>query len=118
MFAGGVSLPWNLALAAAVGLGLMFTRPLFGADGGLAHMHHVVGALTMTVVSIACAEVARAARFLIAPLGITVAAPPFVFPSTAEGAFVSVAAGFVLIGLCVRRGAVRERYADFDRFIF
>lgn len=47
MFAGGVNLPWNLALAATLGLGLMFSRLLFGVDGGLAHMHHVVGALTM-----------------------------------------------------------------------
>ena len=96
----------------------MFSRLLFGVDGGLAHMHHVVGALTMTVVSIACAEVARAARLLIVPLGVTLAPSPFVFPSTTEGVVVSLLAGLALAALCLRRGQVRERYADYGRFIF
>jgi hypothetical protein len=118
MFTGGVTLPWNLALAAAVGLGLMFTRPLFAVDGGLAHMHHVVGALTMTVVSISCAEVARTARLLIVPLGVTVAASPFVFPSSLAGTAVSLLAGLALMVLSIRRGPVLQRYAGFDRYIF
>jgi hypothetical protein len=109
MFTGGLTLPWDLALAAAVGLGRMFTRPLFGVDGALAHMHHVVGALTMTVVWISCAEVARTARLLIVPLGITVAASPFVFPSSLAGTAVSLLAGLALMVFSIRRGAATLR---------
>src|SRR5690606_31278759 len=59
MWTGGVSLPWNLAAAAAIGLWLMFTRLTLGAEGRMADADHLIGALALTVVSLAAAEVAR-----------------------------------------------------------
>lgn len=59
---GGVNLPWNLALCAAIGLALMLPHVTLGVDGNMAHVHHVVGALAMTVVSLAAADVAKAVR--------------------------------------------------------
>jgi hypothetical protein len=44
---GGVSLPWNLALAPLIGLSLLFTRITLDAHGSLANSHHVVGSLDM-----------------------------------------------------------------------
>ena len=57
---GGVNLPWNLALCAAIGLALILPHVTLGVDGNMAHVHHVVGALAMTVVSLAAADVAKA----------------------------------------------------------
>ena len=59
---GGVNLPWNLALCAAIGLALMLPHVTLGVDGNMAHVHHVLGALAMTVVSLAAADVAKAVR--------------------------------------------------------
>ena len=79
MIGGGVSLPWNLALAALIGLFLLFTRVTLGVDGSLANAHHLIGSLVLTVVSIAAAEVARPARYLNMPLGAALIATPFMF---------------------------------------
>jgi nucleoside-diphosphate-sugar epimerase len=59
MWSGGVNLPWNLAAAAVIGLWLMFTRPILGAEGSMANADHLIGALALTVVSLAAAESAR-----------------------------------------------------------
>jgi hypothetical protein len=45
MVGGDVSLPWNLALAALIGLSLLFTRITLGADGSPANSHQVIGSL-------------------------------------------------------------------------
>jgi hypothetical protein len=44
----------------------------------VAHTHHVIGSLVLTVVSIAAAEVARPVRFLNMLLGVALAASPLV----------------------------------------
>ena len=45
---GGVNLPWNLVLAAAVAASLLFTRLTFEAEGPMADADHLVGALALT----------------------------------------------------------------------
>ena len=50
MLTGGVWLPWNLALCAVIGLWLMLTRLTIGADGGMAHADHLVGALILLAI--------------------------------------------------------------------
>ena len=114
---GGVSLPWNLALAALVGLSLLFTRITLGADGNMAHAHHVIGSLVLTVVSIAAAEVARPVRYLNILLGAALMATPFLFTAGIAATIVSVVLGAGLIALSVRRGPIRERYGNWDRVI-
>jgi hypothetical protein len=114
---GGVSLPWNLGLAALLGLLLLFTRPLLGADGTLANTHHVIGSLVLTVVSIAAAEVARPLRLLNMPLGIALAASAFVLQADTPSTLFSVLLGAALIGLSIRRGPVIERYGNWTRFV-
>ncbi|VTU16232.1 hypothetical protein [Variovorax sp. RA8] len=39
MLAGGVNLPWTLALGAGIGLSLLFSRVTLGAEGSLANVH-------------------------------------------------------------------------------
>jgi hypothetical protein len=117
MVIGGVSLPWNLALAAAIGLWLLFTRLTLGVDGNLAHAHHVIGSLVLTVVSVAAAEVARPVRFVNIPLGIALMAAPFVFGADTLSTIVTVAMGVALVLLALRRGPIRERYGRWSRVI-
>ncbi len=117
MMAGGVNLPWNRGLAALIGLALLFTRLWPSVEGNLAHAHHVIGSLVLTVVSIAAAEVARPARWLNLPLGAGLMASPFVFAGEAAALLVSVVAGATLMALSIRRGPIHERYGAWDRVI-
>src|SRR3546814_9502028 len=84
MWTGGVNLPWNLAAAAALGLWLMFTRLTLGAEGDMADADHLIGALALTVISLAAAEVARALRFLLIPLGAALFVTPFVYDADGD----------------------------------
>jgi hypothetical protein len=117
MFAGGVNLPWNLALAALVALSLLFSRLTIGADDDLANAHHLIGAVALTVVSISAAEVARAMRFLLMPLGAALALVPFLYGGNALQIAVTVASGAAMIALSWRRGAIHARYGTWDRRI-
>lgn len=114
---GGVGLPWNLGLAALIGLFLLFTRPALGVEGSLANTHHVIGSLVLTVISVAAAEVARAVRFLLVPLGAALAATPFFLPGGTVTLVVSVGLGIALIALSLRQGRIRERYGSWQKLI-
>jgi nucleoside-diphosphate-sugar epimerase len=115
MLGGGVKLTWNLALAGAVALSLLFSRLTAGADGYLADAHHVVGSLALTVVAIAAAEVARPARFVNVLLGGALIASAIVFGGSPLALAYTVAAGLALAVLSVRRGAIAETYGGWSR---
>src|SRR5690606_2080659 len=117
MFTGGVSLPWNLAVAAAIGIWLMCTRLTLGTDGGMADADHVLGALVLTVVSLAAAEVARALRLLLLPLALTLAAMPFIHDAPAASIINSLACAVALALSCLRRGPIAGRYAAWQRCV-
>ncbi|MGQ0589540.1 MAG: vitamin K epoxide reductase family protein [Sphingosinicella sp.] len=117
MVAGGVNLPWNLAICAAIGLWLLFTRVSLGAEGTMADADHLIGSLALTVVSVAAAEVARTVRYLLIPLGAALMAMPFVAGAGALQTVVGVGLGLALIILSLRRGSIRARYGSWDRLI-
>ena len=117
MWTGGVNLPWNLAVAAVIGVWLMFTRLTLGADGSMANADHLIGALTLTVISLAAAEVARALRFLLIPLGAALLFVPFLYQAGTNQAIAGMLCGLALIGLSLRRGTIRERYAGWQKLI-
>jgi len=117
MWTGGVSLPRNLAVAAVVGLWLMFTRLTLGADGGMANADHLIGALALTVISLAAAEVARALRFLLIPLGAALLVTPFIYGASLGQTIAGIICGMFLIMLSLRRGTIRACYAGWQKFI-
>jgi nucleoside-diphosphate-sugar epimerase len=117
MVAGGVSLPWNLCAAALIGIALLFTRVTLGAEGSIANVHHVIGSLVLTVVSLAAAEVARPLRYLVIPLGAVLAAAPVLVDADLPNLVASGLAGLALIALGFRRGPIRERYGGWNRWI-
>jgi nucleoside-diphosphate-sugar epimerase len=118
MVSGGVSLPWNLALSTLIGLSLLFTRLTLGAEGGLADADHLIGALILTVVSVAAAEVARPMRYLLVPLGAALFITPFAYDADIAATVVRAASGAALIALSFRRGPIRERYGSWSRLMF
>jgi nucleoside-diphosphate-sugar epimerase len=117
MVSGGVSLPWNYAAAALIGLMLLFTRPLVGAAGALANADHVIGALVLTTISIAAAEVARPARFFNMLLGAALIAAPFVADAGAAAIGVRFVLGAALIALSIRCGPLRTAYGAWSKYI-
>jgi nucleoside-diphosphate-sugar epimerase len=117
MWTGGVSLPWNLAAAAAIGVWLMFTRATLASEGGMADADHLTGALVLTVVSLAAAEVARPLRFLIVPLGAALLVTPLVFAASGIATAASLACGVGLILLSLRRGPITQRYGNWQTMI-
>ncbi len=117
MASGGVNLPWSLALAGFLGLTLLFTRLTLDTSGAMANADHVVGFLILTVVSLAAAEVARALRFLLVPLGAALFVTPFLFDATALQTAASFAVGAATIALCFPRGRVHNRYGNWDPLV-
>jgi nucleoside-diphosphate-sugar epimerase len=117
MLGGGVSLPWNLALAGLIGLSLLFTRVTLGAEGGMAHAHHIIGCLILTVCAVAAADVTRPARAFNALLGVGLMSTPLLFDGDSVTAAASVGLGFALVLLSIRRGPIKERYGNWNRWL-
>jgi nucleoside-diphosphate-sugar epimerase/uncharacterized membrane protein len=115
---GGVGLPWTLAASAAIGVWLMCTRLVFDTTGAQADSDHLLGSLVVTVSIAALAEVARPLRFLNVILGIALIGAPWMFDGGSLLAdWCGVAAGVALFALSIPRGAVRNQYGRFSRYI-
>jgi hypothetical protein len=114
----GVTMPWNLLASAVLGVWLMFAPSVFGTRGAAADSDHLIGALAVTIAVIAMAEVVRAGRFLNVLLGLWIIASPWLLAGTTSSAkWNDVIAGAVLVVLSLPRGAVRERYGNWNRCI-
>ena len=114
----GVALPWNLLLAAGLGIWLMFSPSIFGTAGQAAHSDHLIGALIVTVAVIALADVSRATRFVNILFGAAVIAAPWVLDgATTASKWSDLAAGVLVVLLSLRRGPVGERYGTWQRYI-
>jgi hypothetical protein len=114
---GGVSLPWNLLLAAVIAVSLLFTRVFFGVEGSLANAHHLLGSLVLTVISIAAAEVARPVRYLNVLLGAALLAVPFVYGAGGGATAFTLLAGAAIAALSLRRGPIRGSYGPWSRLL-
>lgn len=116
--AWGVTLPWTLLLQAALGLWLMGAPYVLGDPGSAAANNSVLaGALVTTVAAVALAEVTRAARFLIVPLALWIAIAPWLLGGPLPAAINAVAIAVVLVATSLPRGAIRERYGTWQRFV-
>ncbi|WP_020209927.1 vitamin K epoxide reductase family protein [Gilvimarinus chinensis] len=117
MFAGGVTLPWSMLVAIAVGTWLMLTRLTLGAEGAVANWDHIVGSLVITVAVCAFAEVARPVRWLLALLGVLLPAA-IVFSGAPLVSMVNaVICGLLLIGLSFVRLSVKGEYGGWNKFL-
>ena len=114
----GVTLPMSLLLSIALGLWLMFAPAVLGVQGPAADSDQLVGALIVTVAAVSTAEVVRAFRFLNILFALWLVVAPWVLTGASmAGRWNDVAAGVAVFALTLPRGAVRERYAAWDRFV-
>jgi uncharacterized membrane protein len=114
----GTGLPWTLLASAVLGLWLMASPAVFGSEPPAANSNYLVGALVVTVALTALAEVGRPVRFVNALFGVWVVAAPWLLSgATPVAAWNDVLVGVALILLSLPRGAVRESYGAWDRYI-
>ncbi len=121
----GMTVPWNLLVSAALGVWMMFAPAVFGTAKSdtihrftLADSSHLFGALVVVVAVCAMAEVIRAGRYLNVLLGLWLIAAPFLVSGSKVGAMVNgVVAGLLVTALSLRRGPVRERYGNWNKYV-
>ena len=116
--AWGVTVPWTLLGSALLGVWLMAAPAVFGTRAAAANSDYIVGALITTTAVLAMAEVTRAARFMNVLFAVWVLVAPWLLTGAPPAAqWGAAAVGIALIGLSLRRGAVRERYAGWDAWV-
>ncbi len=115
----GVTYPWTLLLSIAIGVWLTFTRIAFDSSGAMANSDHLIGAVVVTFAVMAFSEVARAARFIIVPLGAWLIAAPWLLDGAASSlaTWNGVISGALLVLLALPRGRIKDSYARWDRYI-
>lgn len=115
----GVTVPWTLAASTLIGVGLMFSRLVFGTAPPMADSDHLVGALIVTVAVMATAEVARPLRFINVAFGLWLVAAPWLLAGAGRfAAWAGVLAGAAVILLSLPRGGrSEERYGGWDKYI-
>jgi uncharacterized membrane protein len=116
---GGVTCPWTLATACAIGAYLIAAPLIAGNTPPLSHSDHVAGCIAIAIAVTAMAEVARAARFALLPVGIWIAISPFVLSGAGTvGIIANLVAGVGLVLVCLPRGQLsQEHYGGWDRAI-
>ncbi|MFC6766424.1 vitamin K epoxide reductase family protein [Natrinema soli] len=113
----GVSIPWTLLGAMALGVWLMLSPTLFGTTGFMADSSHLVGSLVVSFTVIATAEPARAVRFLNIPLAVWIVVAPWLFTGVPTVAAINaVIAGALILILSVPRGPITDRYGGWERY--
>jgi hypothetical protein len=114
----GVTVPWNLVVSALIGLWIMLAPSLLGSENKAADSDHLAGALIVTVTVIVMAEVIRAGRFVNILLGVWLMISPWLLFGTTPGAkWNDAISGVAIILLSLPRGAIREHYAGWDRYV-
>lgn len=113
----GVTVPPALLAASAIGIWLLLSTIVLGVAGTPGHAANLLGALAATVAIIAMAEVARALRYLNLAVGAAIVAAGILLGGPPAHVVGMVLGGLGLVVLSVPRGAVRERYGSFDRWI-
>jgi len=114
---GGVSMPWHLAICAALGLWLMCTRLTLGTSGNMANADHLIGALVLTVTITACADVMRPLRLLNIFFGMALLITPFIFSSDIIATAASLMSGLLLIACSIPRGPIKNTYGQWSRYV-
>ncbi|SDD03570.1 vitamin K epoxide reductase family protein [Natrinema hispanicum] len=113
----GVSIPWTLLAAMALGAWLMLSPTVFGTTGFMADSSHLVGSLVVSFTVIATAEPARAIRFLNVPLAAWIAVAPWLATGVPTLAAINaVVAGALVVLLSVPRGSFEDRYGGWERY--
>ena len=115
----GATLPWNLVAVSVLGIWLLAAPAVFGVDirTGAADVAHIGGAFVVVIAVIAMGEVVRAARLLNIAAGIAIAGLVLLTGPGTGYVIAVLLTGLAIAVLSLPRGAIRETYGDWDRFI-
>lgn len=111
------NVPWTLVVCAALGVWLMATPAILGAQGAVAVSHYVVGPLVVTFSVIAISEIARPARLLnLLFAGWFLLSPWFLTGGNAATRGCDLLVASLLFCLSLPRGKMEERYGGWERY--
>ncbi|MEZ5314701.1 MAG: vitamin K epoxide reductase family protein [Chlamydiales bacterium] len=115
----GVKIQWNLLITALIGGWLLFSKDIFRCQGILADNIDVCGALIIVFSIISWAEVVRALRLMNIAIALWLIISTFVL-SGATLLFIwhIVVISMCIISLSIFRGKIKEKYGDWDAYIF
>jgi nucleoside-diphosphate-sugar epimerase/uncharacterized membrane protein len=114
----GVRFAWTMVASTIIGIGLMFTRMIFGTSGTAVDSDHIVGSLVVTFSIMALSEVGRPLRFVNAGFGAWLIVAPLLLTGFSGSAIAaSVIAGILLILLALPLGPIRSHYGAWDKWI-
>lgn len=113
----GFTPTWQLLVATALGVWLMFSPWVMGSTGAMADSGHLVGALLIVFSVIAMAEVGRPARYLNLMAGAWLVAAPWFLggAGSAWAPWNAAAVGVLVSALSLPLGAWRDRYGSAER---
>ncbi len=112
--------PWKLTLSTILGLGLMFYPTAFGVgiESPMADLNHLGGALVVVVAVVAMAEVLRTFRYFNIAIGLVLIVMPWTITSANITLNLLTAfTGLIIMVLSFKRGAIKESYGLWDKYI-
>lgn len=114
----GVANHWGLNLSVALGVWLLFVPYLFGQIGFEANNNYLIGALVITMASIAYAEVTRSARYLNILFGVwLILSPWFGSSGNLDGQIATAVTGLILIPLNFPLGKIKDEYGSYSPWV-
>ena len=113
----GMSVPWTLLVAAALGIFMMAAPGIFGDDGASAKVQTLAGSLVVTASVIAWGEPVRLVRYLNLPLGAVLVLVPLIFDPVPAAGWAAAVVGVAVVALSIPRGPKKESYGNWDRFV-
>lgn len=116
----GMSFPWTLTVSMLLGIWLMASPAVFGAEtqSSAANLNHLCGALIVVVAVIAMGEVLRIGRWLNVLLGLAVAAGVwFTGNATTALSLNDLVVGGLVALLAIPLGPQTETYGAWDEYI-
>jgi len=115
----GFSVPWNLAVCAALGIWLMACPVVLRIRGESSVSCEVTGALIIAIATLACAEPLRPIRFAGVACGIWLLIfSPWTFPAVSPVTYANeLLVGIAVILCSAPRGRIRDRFGSWDRYL-
>lgn len=117
----GMSAPWTLIVATILGIALVALPAQFGVPikDTLADINHLVGSLIVVCAVIGMGEVVRTVRYTNILLGLAVAVLPwFITDGYTTLKIIDSVIGLVVAAMSIPRGAKKEQYGLWDKFVF
>ena len=114
----GLTFPWTLLGAAAIGIWLMATPGVLGVDGSASHLFHLGGALVVVTSVIAMGEPLRIVRYFNLLLALTIGGGVWLLSGASMASSINaVLAGLIVAVASIPRGEKSETYGRWDRFV-